>query len=184
MLEFEQLPQKPLLAYNICKGVVNMTIHPFVVKDASGQEIALSRFEGKVVLIVNTASRCGYTPQYAGLQRLYNQFHDLGLEILAFPCDQFGHQEPGTDDEIQQFCQLNYGVTFPVFSKIEVNGPAAHPLYHYLTTQKPGSKGSAVQWNFTKFLVNQAGEVVERFEPGVKPEELVPVIDKLLFYPS
>jgi glutathione peroxidase len=133
-----------------------------------------------VLLIVNTASKCGLTPQYAGLQELYNTLHGQGLEILAFPCDQFGHQEPGTDEEIQQFCQTNYGVTFPVFSKIEVNGEGTAPLYKYLTEQKPGPKGPEIQWNFTKFLIDQNGNIVERFEPAVKPEELAASIENLL----
>lgn len=158
-----------------------MSIYPFSALDARGSEFQLSGCEGKVVLIVNTASRCGYTPQYAGLQQLYNELHEQGLEILAFPCDQFGHQEPGSDEEIQQFCQLNYGVTFPVLSKIEVNGPNAHPLYQALTRLKPAPNGSSdIQWNFTKFLVDRKGEVVQRFEPGVKPEELSVTIGKLL----
>jgi glutathione peroxidase len=157
-----------------------MAIYSYTVKDARGSEIPLSNYQGKVLLLVNTASQCGFTPQYAGLQQIYDSLREQGFEILAFPCDQFGHQEPGTDAEIQQFCQINYGVTFPVFAKIEVNGSESHPLYRYLTAQKPGPKGGDIQWNFTKFLVNQAGEVVERFEPGVKPEELVPEIEKLL----
>jgi glutathione peroxidase len=157
-----------------------MSIYSFKVKDARGQAKSLADFQGKVLLIVNTASKCGYTPQYAGLQELYTQMHAAGLEILAFPCDQFGHQEPGSDDEIQQFCQLNYGVTFPVLAKLEVNGAGADPLYQYLTAQKPGPKGGDIQWNFTKFLIDRNGRVVERFEPAVKPEELVPAIKERL----
>ena len=157
-----------------------MSIYDYKIKDAHGKERALSDYQGKVLLIVNTASKCGHTPQYAGLQALYTALKDQGFEILAFPCDQFGHQEPGTNEEIQQFCQLNYGVTFPVFAKLEVNGPGADPLYTYLTGQKPGPKGGDIQWNFTKFLVDRNGKVVERFEPKVQPEELEPGILKLL----
>ena len=157
-----------------------MTVYSFKVKDARGNEKPLSDYQGKVLLIVNTASKCGLTPQYAGLQQVYAAWQEKGLEILAFPCDQFGHQEPGSDAEIQEFCQLNYGVTFPVFSKIEVNGEQADPLYQYLTAQKAGPKGSAVQWNFTKFLIDANGNVVERFEPAVKPDMLVTEIEKLL----
>ena len=157
-----------------------MPVYSFKVKDARGNEKPLSDYQGKVLLIVNTASKCGHTPQYAGLQQVYAAWQEKGLEILAFPCDQFGHQEPGSDAEIQEFCQLNYGVTFPVFSKIEVNGEQADPLYQYLTVQKAGPKGSAVQWNFTKFLIDANGNVVERFEPAVKPDMLVTEIEKLL----
>jgi glutathione peroxidase len=157
-----------------------MSIYGFRIRDAHGKEKALSDYQGKVLLIVNSASKCGKTPQYAGLQALYTNLRGKGFEILAFPCDQFGHQEPGTNEEIQQFCQLNYGVTFPVFGKLEVNGPEADPLYQYLTTQKPGPKGGDIQWNFTKFLVDQNGEIVERFEPDVTPEMLEPSVQKLL----
>jgi glutathione peroxidase len=157
-----------------------MTVHSFTVKDAPGGEKALSEYQGKVLLIVNTASKCGFTPQYAGLQQLYETWHARGLEILAFPCDQFGHQEPGSDAEIQQFCQLNFGVTFPVLSKIEVNGAGAHPLYQYLTEQKPTPQGCEIQWNFTKFLIDRGGKVVERFEPGVTPDDLAAHIENLL----
>ena len=153
-----------------------MSIYSFKIRTAQGTQKELSDYQGKVLLIVNTASKCGFTPQYAELQALYKTLHSQGFEILAFPCDQFGHQEPGSDDEIQQFCQLNYGVTFPVFSKIEVNGMGADPLYQYLTGQKPGPKGAEIQWNFTKFLIDRHGNVVERFEPAIKPETLAPVI--------
>ena len=157
-----------------------MSIYAFKVKDAQGKEKAVAEYRGKVILIVNTASKCGFTPQYAGLQELYHTFHSQGLEILAFPCDQFGHQEPGSNEEIQQFCQRNYGVTFPVFSKIEVNGSGADPLYKYLTELKPGPKGGDIQWNFTKFLIDQDGNVLERFEPEIKPEALAPIIKRRL----
>jgi glutathione peroxidase len=157
-----------------------MSIYNYNVKDIRGNQHDLKEFAGKAVLIVNTASKCGFTPQYADLQKLYEAWHERGLEILAFPCDQFGHQEPGSDTEIQQFCQLNYGVTFPVLSKIEVNGENAHPLFRYLTEQKPTPQGCDIQWNFTKFLVDQNGNIVERYEPSVKPDDLIPQIEKLL----
>ena len=157
-----------------------MSIYSYKIKDAHGSEKALFDYQGKVLLIVNTASQCGFTPQYAGLQKLYDSLQSQDLEILAFPCNQFGHQEPGTNKEIQQFCQLNYGVTFPVHSKIEVNGAGADPLYQYLTKEKPGPKGSDIQWNFTKFLIDRNGNIVDRFEPEVTPEMLAPSIRKLL----
>ena len=157
-----------------------MTVHFYTIKDAQGSDKPLSDYQGKVLLIVNTASKCGATPQYAGLQQLYSNLHERGFEILAFPCDQFGHQEPGTNDEIQEFCQQNYGVTFPVFSKIEVNGAGADPLYRYLTTQKPGPEGPQIRWNFTKFLVDRDGNVIERFETPVKPEELAGTVEQAL----
>jgi glutathione peroxidase len=157
-----------------------MSLYSFKVKDALGDEKSISAYQGKVLLIINTASKCGFTPQYEALQQLYEIWHERGFEILAFPCDQFGHQEPGTDDEIQQFCRLNYGVTFPVFAKIDVNGEQPHPLYQYLKEQKPGPKGCDIQWNFTKFLVDQSGNIVERYDSAVKPETLSPIIEKLL----
>jgi glutathione peroxidase len=157
-----------------------MSIYTFKIKDSHGNEKIMSDYQGKVLLIANTASKCGFTPQYAELQTLYNTYHNRGFEILAFPCDQFGHQEPGSDEEIQQFCRLNYGVTFAVFSKIEVNGPGADPLFKYLTGQKPGPKGPEIQWNFTKFLIDKTGNVVERFEPAIKPETLAPFVEELL----
>jgi glutathione peroxidase len=160
-----------------------MSVYSLKVKDARGNDKALSDYQGKVLLIVNTASKCGHTPQYAGLQALYQSLQAQGFEILAFPCDQFGHQEPGSNEEIQQFCQLNYGVTFPVFAKIEVNGEGADPLYQYLTAQKPSPKGPAIQWNFTKFLIDRKGNVIERYEPGVKPDELAPLVAVQLAYP-
>lgn len=156
------------------------SIYDFQVKNARGNEQPLADFQGKVLLVVNTASKCGFTPQYAELQELYNTWHAKGLEILAFPCDQFGHQEPGSDEEIQQFCQLNYGLTFPVFAKIEVNGENAHPLYHFLRSQQKGLLGDNIKWNFTKFLVDRNGQVVDRFAPNVSPTSLAPDIEKLL----
>lgn len=155
-------------------------IYEFSVRQPNGTEKSLQEYQGKVMLIVNTASKCGFTPQYAQLQELYDKYHDKGLEILAFPCDQFAHQEPGTDEEIQQFCQINYGLTFPVFSKIDVNGSTAHPLFKYLRSQKGGLLGGTIKWNFTKFLVDRQGNVVKRFAPTVNPTELTPDIEALL----
>ena len=157
-----------------------MSIYDFAVKDAQGREHTLSEKKGKVLLIVNTASKCGFTPQYEELQNLYTQYKDQGLEILAFPCDQFAHQEPGTDAEIQQFCQVNYGVSFPVYAKINVNGRNAAPLYKYLRQQKSAPLGSLIKWNFTKFLVDREGNVVERYAPNEKPADLAPAIENLL----
>jgi len=157
-----------------------MSIYEFSVKTAQGTEKSLSDFKGKVLLVVNTASKCGFTPQYAELQTLYDTYHSKGLEILAFPCDQFAHQEPGSDAEIQAFCQTNYGVTFPVFAKIDVNGKTAHPLYQYLRKQKKELLGDAIRWNFTKFLIDRKGNMVERYAPSFKPSDLAPAIEKLL----
>jgi glutathione peroxidase len=152
-------------------------VYDFSVTDHQGQERSLKDYAGSVLLIVNTASKCGLTPQYEGLQALYTQYGDKGLQVLAFPCNQFGEQEPGTNAEIQAFCQTNYGVTFPVFSKIDVNGETAHPLYQYLTgLAEPGP----IQWNFTKFLFDRDGQFVARFEPRVPPAELVPAIEDVL----
>lgn len=154
-------------------------IYDFTVLTASGKPQPLSDYQGKVLLIVNTASACGYTPQYKELQLLHEAWHNQGLQILAFPCNQFGQQEQGTNAEIQQFCQLNYGVTFPVLAKIEVNGENAHPLYQYLHALG-GELGADIHWNFTKFLVDQSGNVVKRFEPQVTPKEIEPEISALL----
>jgi glutathione peroxidase len=162
------------------KEKANMSVHQFQVEDARGNEKSLSDYQGKMLLIVNTASACGFTPQYADLQQVYAEWKDRGLEILAFPCNQFGLQEPGSNEEIQQFCQLNYGVSFPVFAKIEVNGEGAHPLYRYLTGLKEGPKGSDIEWNFTKFLVDAEGNVIGRYGPQVKPQEIVEEIEKMV----
>ena len=135
-------------------------------------------------MVVNTASKCGFTPQYAGLEELYKQYKDRGLVVLGFPCNQFGAQEPGTEAEIAQFCELNFGVTFPIFAKIDVNGADAHPLYKFLKSEKSGILGAigvdAIKWNFTKFLVDRSGNVVGRYAPSTTPAELAPEIDKLL----
>lgn len=149
-----------------------MSIYDYKVKDVVGEEISLSAYEGKVLLIVNTATGCGFTPQYDGLQDLYDKYAEQGLEILDFPCNQFGHQAPGSEEEIVDFCQLRYGVTFKQFAKVEVNGANEIPLYTYLKEQKGGVMGKNIKWNFTKFLVDRKGNVVGRFAPTVKPEEI------------
>jgi glutathione peroxidase len=145
-----------------------------------GRDKCLADYAGQVLLIVNTASRCGFTPQYKGLEQLYAKYHVRGLEILAFPCDQFGHQEPGTDDEILSFCQTRFGVTFPIFRKTEVNGYNAHPVYRYLKAQARGLFGRSIKWNFTKFLVDRRGNVVKRFAPSTSPARIERRIRKLL----
>jgi len=145
-----------------------------------GEEIDLARYRGKVVLVVNTASKCGFTPQYAGLEALYRKYAGEGLVILGFPCNQFAHQEPGDAKTIQSTCLLNYGVSFPMFSKIEVNGPGAHPLFAWLKTELPGSMGKSVKWNFTKFLIGRDGTPLERFAPITSPEKIEPAIRKAL----
>ena len=146
----------------------------------NGKDKKLSAYKGKVLLIVNTASKCGFTPQYNGLQELYAKYKDKGFELLAFPCDQFGHQEPGDDDEIKEFCELNYGVDFPLFSKIEVNGGDAYPLYKFLKSKKGGLLGDSIKWNFTKFLVDKQGNVIERYAPTTPPERIGADIEKQL----
>jgi glutathione peroxidase len=157
------------------------TVYDFSAKLLSGEEIPLSQFRSKVLLIVNTASKCGFTPQYSGLERLYRTLGARGFEVLGFPCNQFGAQEPGSADEIGQFCSLTYDVTFPMFAKVDVNGSKAHPLYKFLKSEKPGSLGiGAIKWNFTKFLANRDGVVAERFSPMSKPEDLVTRIEALL----
>ncbi len=156
------------------------SIYDFSVEDAQGRQQSLAQYRGKVLLVVNTASQCGYTPQYKGLQALYEQWHEKGLEILAFPCNQFGGQEPEENSVIQQFCQRNYNVQFPVFAKINVNGPEAHPLYKYLRSQKKTILGENIPWNFTKFLVDQNGNVLRRFDPSFEPEKIGKEIEKLL----
>jgi glutathione peroxidase len=145
-----------------------------------GQDVDLSAYDGQVVLVVNTASECGFTPQYKGLQQLHEQYGDRGFTVLGFPCDQFGHQEPGDDAEISGFCERNFGVTFPLFSKIEVNGDGAHPLYKWLREQKSGLMGNKIKWNFTKYLVGRDGQVIERYAPTTKPEKLTDDIEKAL----
>ena len=157
------------------------TVMDFSATLATGDEFDLRDFEGQVLLIVNTASKCGFTPQYAGLEALHQRFVARGFSVLAFPCNQFGGQEPGTDADIQSFCDLNYQTSFPLFSKIEVNGAASHPLFAHLKQAAPGLLGSQrIKWNFTKFLVNQQGEVVKRYAPTATPEAIAPDIEALL----
>jgi len=157
------------------------TIYDFSVLDLNGEEQALDAFRGQVLLVVNVASQCGFTPQYAGLEALYRDYHAAGLTVLGFPCNQFGHQEPGDEAAIRDFCTTQYGVTFPMFAKIEVNGPDAHPLYRWLKGEKPGVLGTeAIKWNFTKFLVGRDGQVKSRHAPTTKPEDLAGEIEKLL----
>jgi glutathione peroxidase len=157
------------------------SIYDFSAKDIRGKERKLDEYKDKVLLIVNVASKCGFTPQYKGLEALYEKLHARGFEILGFPSNQFGAQEPGNEAEIAQFCDINYGVTFPLFAKLDVNGSAAAPLYQYLKKEKPGLLGSeAIKWNFTKFLVDRKGNVVERYAPNVEPQAIAGDIEKLL----
>jgi glutathione peroxidase len=156
-------------------------IYQFAASLNNGQEIQLDQYAGKVLLIVNTASQCGFTPQYEGLQSLYTQYQAQGFEVLGFPCDQFGHQEPGTDGEIEQFCSLKFNVNFPLFKKIEVNGSNTTPLYQHLKSSAPGLLGSkSIKWNFTKFLVDKQGKVIKRYASTTKPAELSADIEALL----
>lgn len=163
------------------KEVQMETVYDFKVKTIEGKEMTLEPYKGKVMLIVNVASKCGYTPQYDGLEALYKKYKDQGLVVLGFPCNQFGFQEPGSEEEIQNFCRVNFGVTFPMFSKINVNGEETHPLYRYLKSEQPGVLGTeAIKWNFTKFLVDKEGKVVGRFGSSTKPIELEEKIEALL----
>ena len=160
------------------------SIYDFSALSVDGHEVPIAQYKGKVLVVVNTASQCGFTPQYKGLEALYEQYKDRGVVVLGFPCNQFGGQEPGAEAEIAQFCELNYGVSFPIFAKIEVNGPNAHPLYQFLKGEQGGLFGAigldAIKWNFTKFLVSRNGEVVSRHAPATPPAELIPEIEKLL----
>jgi glutathione peroxidase len=157
------------------------TVYDFEAAQISGKTVPLSNFKGKVMLIVNTASACGFTPQFAGLQALHNSHGDKGLAVLGFPCNQFGSQDPGTNDEISSFCQLNYGVSFPMMGKIDVNGKDADPLYQWLTAQAPGLLGlKAIKWNFTKFLIGKDGQVIKRYAPQDAPASLAKDIEAAL----
>ena len=157
------------------------SIYSFSARTLGGEEVSLDRYSGKVLLIVNTASECGFTPQYAGLQKLYETYAGRDFEILGFPCNQFGKQEPGDATQIGSFCEKNYGVSFPMFDKIDVNGANAHPLYRYLTGEAPGLLGlEGIKWNFTKFLVSRDGTVIKRYAPVTKPESIAGEIEKLL----
>jgi glutathione peroxidase len=183
------------LFFTACKSEKETTVYDFTAVVNDGSQVNFADYKGKVLLIVNTASKCGFTPQYEGLEALYKQFKDKGLVVIGFPCDQFGHQEPGTNEEIVEFCRLNYGVSFPLMEKVEVNGENAHPIYKWLYTEKPfegfGDSDTAkfmdgmlsrmdpeyasnpdIKWNFTKFLVDRKGHVVARFEPMVTPQEI------------
>lgn len=156
-------------------------IYEFSCEDSSGQTIDLSDFKGKTLLIVNTASQCGFTPQYEGLEKLQNNYSSEAFSVLAFPCNQFGGQEPGTNEQITEFCSLNYGNTFPIFSKIDVNGENAHPLFNFLTSEKKGLLGTQkIKWNFTKFLINKDGEPVNRYGSSTTPEQIQSDIEKLI----
>lgn len=157
-----------------------MDIYDFSVKDPRGNDVSLSEYKGKVLLIVNTATGCGFTPQYQGLEELYRKYKGKGLVILDFPCNQFGHQAPGTDAEIGEFCSLRYDTTFPRFKKVDVNGPDASPLYKWLKKQKSGFLGSRIKWNFTKFLVDRNGKVVKRFAPTTSPSQIEKSVVSLL----
>lgn len=171
-----------LLSVNLYAKDKNMpSIYDFKVKTINGAETTLEPYKDKVLLIVNVASKCGFTPQYDGLETLYQKYKENGLLVLGFPSNQFGSQEPGTEEEIQNFCRVNFGVTFPMFSKINVNGDQTHPLYRYLKSQQTGFLGTeAIKWNFTKFLVDKEGKVVDRFGSSTKPKLLEEIIEKLL----
>jgi glutathione peroxidase len=157
------------------------TVFDFSATGLAGDTIDLARYKGQVLLIVNTASQCGFTPQYQGLESVYRQFKDLGVQVLGFPCNQFGAQEPGTASEIGAFCDSKFGVSFPLFAKVEVNGEQAHPLYQHLKKAAPGVLGTqSIKWNFTKFLVRKDGSVYERYAPTTKPEDIVDDIRKLI----
>lgn len=157
-----------------------MNFYDFSAKKINGEEVKMEEYKGKVVLIVNTASKCGFTPQFKELEELYKEYKDKGLEILGFPCNQFAHQDPGNNETINEFCTLNYGVTFTMFEKIDVNGDSAHPLYKYLKNEAKGLLGSKIKWNFTKFLVDSNGRVIKRYGSTVKPLSIKADIESLL----
>ena len=156
------------------------SLKDFQATALDGTDVDLASYDGKVVLVVNTASKCGLTPQYAGLQTLHDKYADQGFAVLGFPCDQFGHQEPGDEEEIAAFCERNYGVTFPMFTKVDVNGDAAHPLFQWLREERGGLLGDTIKWNFTKFLVGRDGRVIQRFSPQTPPEKLTGDIEAAL----
>jgi glutathione peroxidase len=158
-----------------------MNVYDFQATSLDGKSVDLAQYRGKVLLIVNTASKCGFTPQYQGLESVYRELHGRGLEVLGFPCNQFGSQEPGSEEEIGAFCEKNYGVSFPMFAKVDVNGDAAHPLWKHLKGEAPGVLGTeGIKWNFTKFLIGRDGKVAKRYAPTTKPEEIAGDIEKLL----
>jgi glutathione peroxidase len=166
------------------KDAIREGFYDFTARSADGREIPMAEYRGLVLLIVNTASKCGFTPQYAGLETLYRRYQDRGLVVLGFPCNQFGGQEPGSNAEISRFCESSYGVSFPIFAKIDVNGPESHPLYKFLKSEQSGILGmiglEGIKWNFTKFLVDRNGNVTGRFSPSTSPADLAPAIEKLL----
>lgn len=158
-----------------------MNVFDFQATSLDGKPVDLAQYRGKVLLIVNTASKCGFTPQYQGLETVYRELHGRGLEVLGFPCNQFGSQEPGSEEEIGAFCEKNYGVSFPMFAKVDVNGDNAHPLFKHLKGEAPGVLGTeGIKWNFTKFLIGRDGKVAKRYAPQTKPEEIAGEIEKLL----
>jgi len=158
-----------------------MNVHDFTARTIDGKEQPLDAYRGKALLIVNVASKCGFTPQYKGLEAMYRKLHDRGFEILGFPCDQFGHQEPGNESEIQSFCSTTYDVTFPMFAKVEVNGDGAHPLYKHLKSESPGILGTeGIKWNFTKFLVDKNGKVVKRYGSVDSPDKIAKDVEQIL----
>ena len=159
---------------------MTQTLADFHATGIDGSEVDLSAYAGQVVLVVNTASKCGFTPQYAGLQQLHDRYAERGFTVLGFPCDQFAHQEPGSDDEIASFCERHYGVTFPMFAKVDVNGAGAHPVFRWLRSEQGGLLGDKIKWNFTKFLVGRDGRVIERYAPTTKPEALADKIEGAL----
>ena len=157
------------------------TVYDISCETPNGKKKSLADYRGKVLLVVNTASKCGFTPQFAGLEELYEKYREQGLEVLGFPCNQFGKQDPGSNDEITEFCQLNYGVSFPMFGKIEVNGSGTDPLFQHLKKEAPGALGTQrIKWNFTKFLIDSNGKVVKRYAPTVKPKDIEKDVKKLL----
>jgi glutathione peroxidase len=158
-----------------------MNVYDFQATSLDGKPIDLAQYRGKALLIVNTASKCGFTPQYQGLEAVYRELHGRGLEVLGFPCNQFGSQEPGSEEEIGAFCEKNYGVSFPMFAKVDVNGDTAHPLFKHLKAEAPGVLGTeGIKWNFTKFLIGRDGKVVKRYAPQTKPEEIAGDIEQVL----
>ena len=158
-----------------------MSVYDFEARNIDGNAQKLDQYKGKALLVVNVASKCGFTPQYKGLEQIYRKFKDRGFEILGFPCDQFGHQEPGNEEEIKQFCSTTYDVSFPMFAKVDVNGEKAHPLYQYLKHEKPGVLGTEkIKWNFTKFLIDKNGKVMERYAPTDTPAAIAKDLEKVL----
>lgn len=158
----------------------DQSFYELKAKDIKGEEISMSQYRGKTVIVVNTASKCGLTPQYEGLEKLYQKFKSEGLVILGFPCNQFGKQEPGNEEDIQGFCQANYGVSFPMFAKVNVNGTNTHPVFRYLRSELSGLLGSRIKWNFTKFIIDKNGKPLMRFAPTTKPEEMEQYLERIL----